>query len=186
MVDMYWKDFDVGPARSSDEQHRRFLNLYARHAERLRGFIGSMIRDWHLAEDINQELSIALWEAFDTYDPDRSFISWARGVARHKILHAYRSQRRAMPTLSLEAFEAIEGAFDRARDLEDGRLDALAQCLEQLDEGSRRLVSLRYRDGQPLADVAEQRGASVAAVTKALSRLRSRLVECVRQRTVPQ
>ena len=186
MVNMYGKEVDLAPARSSDEQHRRFLTLYARHVERLRAYVGSMVRDWHMAEDINQELSIALWESFDKYDPDRPFISWARGVARNKVLHAFRTQRRAMPTLSPEAVAAITAAFERAEDLEESRLDALEQCLEQLDEGSRRLVSLRYREGQPLADVAEQRGASLAAVTKALARLRSRLADCVRQRMVMQ
>lgn len=167
---------------TTDERHDQFLSLYARHAERLRAFIRILVRDWHLAEEINQELSIALWKSFDRYEGQSSFLAWARGVARNKILHALRTQRRAMPTLSPEAMMAVERAYIRSEEREDPRLEALNTCMQQLDERSRNLLDLRYRDGAPLADVATHIDASLDAVTKSLARLRTRLADCVRQR----
>jgi RNA polymerase sigma-70 factor (ECF subfamily) len=64
----------------------------------------------------------------------------------------------------------------------ESRLDALAQCIEELPANHRKLIDLRYRAGATLQQLAEGLGRTENAVTVALHRVRTTLAECIRKR----
>jgi RNA polymerase sigma-70 factor, ECF subfamily len=159
-----------------------FIRLFLRHEPDLKAFVSSVVRDWNRTDDILQEVSLVLWRKIGGYDPAYSFGAWARGIAAMEILKDRSRWQRAMPTLSPEAIAAVQGAFDDTEDAASPRLEAIQLCMEHLDERSRRLVDLRYREDLPLEDIAHRTERSLAAVGKALLRLRAALERCVQVR----
>jgi len=57
------------------------FRLLLEHEAELRAFIGSMLRDRGLADDVFQEVALALWRQADRYDASRPFGPSARGIA---------------------------------------------------------------------------------------------------------
>ncbi|MBE7467334.1 MAG: sigma-70 family RNA polymerase sigma factor [Planctomycetes bacterium] len=159
---------------------RAFLELFLRQQQDLHAFVGSIVRDWHRSEDVVQELALILWEKFESYDPQRPFGAWARGVAANLILRDLERHRRALPLLSPESIAAVQRAYDEIEASEPGaELEALRACVASLDEPARHMLELRYTEALGLDALAQRLSRSVAAVKKALTRLRARLQECV-------
>jgi RNA polymerase sigma-70 factor (ECF subfamily) len=164
------------------DRQERFLKLLLRSEADVRAFIGSLVRDRHLREEVFQEAALTLWQKFDAYDPGRSFAAWARGVAARKVLQQRDKLGRAAVPFSDEAIEAVRAAYDRTETTASPKADALEECVAKLPERSRRLLALRYQQSLKLADVARAVSSTADAVHKALSRLRAALEECVRRR----
>lgn len=80
-----------------------FLSRFLRCEADLRAFVGAVVRDVHLREDVFQEIALTLWQQFGLYDPDRPFGAWARGVAAKKLLERSSGNRRLPLVLSPEA-----------------------------------------------------------------------------------
>jgi RNA polymerase sigma-70 factor (ECF subfamily) len=160
-----------------------FLKLLLAHERDLRGFIGSLVRDGQLREDIFQETAMSLWQSFATFDQERSFGAWARGVASHKIKQCWRAEARKPVALPPEAVDAVREAFDRSDNGDTSvRAAALRICLEKLPERARQALALKYEAGQSAGVIASRLGSSVDAVHQLLSRLRVSLADCVRRR----
>lgn len=127
-----------------DEAARKIVRACAR---RLVGRSGLRRQD---AEDVEQELSIALWKAWEDFDPSRRpWTTYARVVvdrAAKGLLRKLRAGKRGLGrTVSLEALPGEPGA---ARGTEDGteaeaRRDLaldVAEALSRLSDGERALA----------------------------------------------
>jgi RNA polymerase sigma-70 factor (ECF subfamily) len=161
----------------------QFLRLFLQCQGDLRAFIGSLIRDPHLREDVFQEVALVLWREFVRYDPARPFGAWARGIAANKVMQRWESDGRLPLPFSPAAIQAICDVYDQVEAAAPSpRAEALEHCLEKLPEKSRRLLALRYEKSLKLGQIAERVHASLDAVHKALTRIRARLLECIERR----
>ena len=84
--------------------------------------------------------------------------------------------------LSPEAITAVADAFQRRESAGTAALDALEDCVEPLPEQSRSVLRLRYVERWSVAEIAQHLGVTPAAMSKTLSRLRTRLYDCVQRR----
>jgi RNA polymerase sigma-70 factor (ECF subfamily) len=159
--------------------HRRFLQHFVANERLLTGYLLAATADFHEAQDLLQEVSVALWESFDRYDASRPFHSWALGVARHKVLDWRERKGRRDRLLSLDALEAVEHAGIEDEAVLAERRPLLQQCLETLPAHLRELVDLRYGDGLHLDEVADRLQKSVGAVQMIFVRVRRALRDCV-------
>jgi RNA polymerase sigma-70 factor (ECF subfamily) len=159
-----------------------FLKLFLRHEGDLRAFIGSLVRDRHAREDVFQEVALTLWQEFTRFDPTRSFGAWARGVAANKIMRRWEKDKRFPMPFPPEAVLAVLDAYDRTEKTAAPGADALEECLGHLPDKSRKLLALRYEQSLRLEAIAETVQSTLEAVQKALSRIRMRLADCVRER----
>ena len=158
------------------------FRLLMRHEGELRAFVGSMLRDRGLCDDVFQEVALALWEQADRYDVSRPFGPWARGIAANKVLERRRRDRRFPLAFSPETIEAVAQGFARTEAGAARELDALAECLKRLPERARRLLALRYESDLSAGEIARRTGRTLAAIYQALSRARAALEECIRRR----
>ena len=158
-----------------------FLSHFLRCEADLRAFVGAVVRDVHVREDVFQEVALTLWRHFSRYDPSRPFGAWARGVAAKKLLERYSGDRRLPLVLSPEAILKLAEAADRSESRPAPGFEALEHCLGKLPAKSRHLLTLRYGRAQPLAAIAVEIRATQAAVYQALSRLRRRLQVCMQR-----
>jgi len=160
-----------------------FLTLFLRHQGDLRAFLGALLTDPHQRDDVFQEVALVLWKQFDDYDRARSFGAWARGIAANKVLQTRERLARSPVALAPDAIHALLDAFARTEEEQSpDRADALRRCLERLPDHSRQLLAQRYEKGLDVGEIARQLGRSLDSTYQALSRVRARLEDCIRQR----
>jgi RNA polymerase sigma-70 factor (ECF subfamily) len=164
------------------DSQEEFLSLFLRHQAEIRAFIGSIVRDRTAREDVQQEVALVLWKEFARYDRSRSFGAWARGIAANKLMQRFDQASRWPVQLSPSAMAAVLQAFDRIAADISPRTDALEHCLATLPEKSRQLLALRYGQALKLDQIAQRVNSTTAAIHKALSRIRLRLLDCIQRR----
>lgn len=157
--------------------------LFLQHAAALRGFILGLVGDRDEAKDILQEVFLTATRLADRYQQDCSFLAWARGITRNKVLEHFRSSRRQPRLFDEEMLELMIACVGEQDDLWEDRRAALAECIAELAPRARQILELRYAD-PPAAppEIARRLGWTVNAVNVALSRARRFLQECTRHR----
>jgi len=164
------------------DRQEEYLKLLFGCEHEIRAFIGSIVRGSHDSDDVFQEVALTLWKEFPRYDRSRSFGAWARGIASVKLLQRWDKTKRLPIVLSPEAIQAVSCAFDRSEALASRKAEALEQCLDQLPDKSRQLLTLRYERSLKTEQIAQELKATVDAVYQTLSRLRARLQDCISRR----
>lgn len=159
-----------------------FLSLLLKHEADLKAFVGSLVVDRHLRDDLFQDVALVLWDRREDFDASRSFGAWARGIAVKKILKLRERDARLPVFFAPETIQAVALAYDRTEAEAQPRAEALQLCLAQLPEKARRLLELRYGENLKVEQVAAKMAASLDAIYQALSRTRLRLEECINRR----
>ncbi|MFO0824331.1 MAG: sigma-70 family RNA polymerase sigma factor [Gemmataceae bacterium] len=136
------------------------------------------------AEDVVQEAA-ALWQNFESFDPERPFLPWACRFAYHQVLNFRRRQKTHRRMFSEAAVEALAAEWPAYADGADTRREALDGCLGKLVSADRDLIRLRYASDQDLAVLAKRTGQTPNALYKSLQRIRKSLMDCV-TRTLAQ
>jgi RNA polymerase sigma-70 factor (ECF subfamily) len=137
----------VARAKSGDREALRFL--YVRYADNVYGYVRSIVRDEHEAEDITQQVFAKLMTVLVKYE-DRSipFSAWILRVARNVALDHTR-QRRAIPCEEVRDVDAHNDA-DTARE----RAMILRDALASLPEDQREVLVLRHVVGLSPGEIA--------------------------------
>jgi len=173
-VDSAGRQFSANDRKTVD-----FLRLLSQHERRVKAYILALVPNWADADDLYQETNVRLWEQFADYDPEKDFGAWACTIAHYMVL-AYRKKSSREKERFSQAFvnTVAEEVAATSNDI-DRRYHTLQYCLQKLNERNRNLVRLCYSGTDSLKAVAEQTGRSVAALYKALSRIRHSLHECI-------
>jgi RNA polymerase sigma-70 factor (ECF subfamily) len=162
--------------------HRRFLQHFVSSERVLTGYLLSATGNPHDAQDLLQEVSVALWEGFERFDETRSFSAWALGIARHKVIDWRGRRGRREAVLGLDVLDSISRTALGESEALAERRSALHGCIDALPAHLRDLVGRRYRDGLPLEDLAAQLRRNLGAIQMALVRVRRALRECVERK----
>ncbi len=154
----------------------RFRVFYAAALPRVYGYLHRRCgRDTALAEDLTQEVFLAVVGELRRGTAVADPVPWALGIARHKLLDHYRRQRRAGWTLvpwddqeggGAQEEDALAAAALMAADGGERALAALAA----VPSPQRESLVLRYLDGLPVEAVAAALGRSVGAAESLLVR----------------
>jgi RNA polymerase sigma-70 factor (ECF subfamily) len=139
-------------------------------------------QDW--IEDVAQETAIQLFKSLQRYDPDKTFLPWVHGIARHMASNHWRKQRQQRRQQTqlrqyLEEQFTCPDALPTGLTAETSRLSA---CLEQLPAKHRRVVELRYYQQKNSAEVARDLETTADAVRQSLVRIREALRRCLEAR----
>jgi len=166
---------ETKPAESTqDELYRDAAAHYGSALERL---AGAYEADPDLRRDLLQEIHVALWRSFQSFDGRCSPRTWIYRVAHNVAAsHVLRHRRMRMQTLiGLEELENLpdassgETALDRSHTL--GRLLDLIRQLKPLD----RNVILAYLEGMEAASIAEIAGLSPGNTATKIHRIKNLL-----------
>jgi RNA polymerase sigma-70 factor (ECF subfamily) len=162
----------------------RFLRHYGSAQQSLFAYIRSAGFTLTDTEDVLQDVSVALWGSFSSYDEERPFVAWAIGIARNLIQKHQRGRRvrrqtrvdtEVLQRLADQAAAALE-SYDRELSDEKSRME---ECLDALPDKARDLLEMRYGQRLSLDEIAERLGKSYGAASMVISRIRAKLVECV-------
>ena len=134
------------------------------------------------ADDLLQDVAIALLRKFGTYDRGQPFVAWAIGMARYELLAHRRRRASSRLVFDDESLGLIAAAYQRVSPELGARGEALEHCVERTTGRARQLLELRYVADLGISDVARRLGLAEGAVKVALHRLREALRDCVERR----
>jgi RNA polymerase sigma-70 factor, ECF subfamily len=154
-----------------------FLKRYLQAQPSLRAYVLSVVRDFHVTEDILQEVALAAWSKFAAYDGARPFVAWVMGMAYHKCVDFLRARRVKVLLPDDIAAKLAEDAASLSEEAA-GRRKLLAACVEKLSDAVQAVVRLRFDLLLDAREIARRQGKSLAAVSKMLSRARAFLIRC--------
>ena len=144
----------VARAKAGDQEAIRYL--YCRYADKVHGYVRSIVRDHHDAEDVTQDVFAKLKGSIAKYEPRQvPFSAWIFRVARNAALDHLRRQR------SIPVPEVLSG--DEADNWTEGG-DTLSKALGELSPEQREVVVLRHVVGLTPSEIAERTGRTEASV----------------------
>jgi len=162
----------------------QIARLLMHHRTALYGYIYACVRNHADAEDILQNVSVAVTESIERLHDEAGFLPWAREIASRRVLaHRRNSQREQAfdPELLCRLAEASE-RVEEASPTADHR-SALLGCLEKLPPRSRKLIALRYEGSvKGMNQLAAQFGRTVQGIYAQVKRIKARLRDCVQRR----
>lgn len=166
---------------------RSFDILAAEYRPMVLSYLRALVVDVHLAEDLTQETFLAAQHNLDAFDSSRDFGAWLRGIARNKAKGDQRAAARhpvVVDTEIVAGMEEVYALFDQGPGPWDTRLDAVRQCVGQLNDNLRTAVVAVYGGADSLREAAEQLGVKFHALAQRISRARTKIRECV-ERSLP-
>ncbi|MEN9360458.1 MAG: polymerase sigma-E factor [Verrucomicrobiota bacterium] len=173
--------------RVRDGDLQAFREVIRIYGPGVRILLASHIRDLHAAEDLAQEVFVAVYAGLDSFDPKQDPGPWIRTIARNKLMSALR--RRYGPKsrlLSLhEDLRSLAVTDDSSADLENRQhqVELLRHCMARHPESERQLIQARYFTREAVQDIAIRLGTTVSAISSQLYRLRHQLRSCMEGKT---
>jgi RNA polymerase sigma-70 factor, ECF subfamily len=146
--------------------------LYHRALPQVYGYLLPRCGSVALAEDLTAETFMAAVAAAKRDRPPELTVAWLVGVARHKLVDHWRRmdlERRRLGTI-VSGLELVDDPWEAQLDA------AIAHAaLARLSPHQRAVLTLRYLDGLPVAQVAQELGRSLHATETLLVRARAAL-----------
>jgi RNA polymerase sigma factor (sigma-70 family) len=164
--------------RVRDRDERAIEDLYARYSGPLYSLAYRVTGADRYAQDVVQEVFVALWKDAGRYDPSRGALSsWLFALARHKAIDLVRKEanvRKHTADVDLE-FREADDDVDHETWLRHRR-DTVRAAITQLPEAQRTALELAFFAGLTHVEVAEQLdiplGTAKTRIRTALLRLR--------------
>jgi len=153
------------------------------HREEIFAHILSIVRQWNLAEDLFQEVSLVILNKQKEKLEVVHFKAWAREIARRTIFNHWKTTKSKSAILSSESLDAVDEAFQREAEPEENgeRLEHLRECLRQIPENLARLVDLRFGENLSYREIGRRVNRSPISIQVTVSKLRMKLLECTKR-----
>jgi RNA polymerase sigma-70 factor (ECF subfamily) len=165
----------------------QLVKQFLEHRDMLMGFIYALTRHYDVAEEVFQEVSLAILTEAGKSTEVENFMPWAREVARRRVADYFRraARRQSVEQLSDSLTNVICHAFtenDSLVEIHQERMKSLLECLKRLSGRSREVVEGHYHERQSLKQIAAAIGWTEGSVKVALSRARKALADCIQIR----
>lgn len=155
--------------------------LIERHSKRVRSYIGIMVKDDAIADDIFQETFIKAVKVIDEgrYVDNGKFLSWILRIAHNRVLDHFRREKSSRQINESEAGYDMLGTMrfsePTAEDsIVHGEVErAVRELIAELPEEQREVVRLRYYSKLSFQEIAEHTDVSI---NTALGRMRYALL----------
>ena len=145
----------VARAKEGDDEALRFL--YVSYSHNIYGYVRSIVRNDHEAEDVTQHVFAKLMTTIHKYD-DRGipFFAWLVRMARNVAIDHLRSNR-LIPTENV-----LDPTTSTGADLD--RTETVRAALAALPEEQREVVVLRHVVGLTPGEIADRMGRTESAI----------------------
>lgn len=152
-------------------------------AERLplTAFIASVTRDFHLAEDVFQEVCVKAVARAAEFEATAHVLHWARLAGKNRAIDVLRARDGKYVGLGDETLAMLSEEWPE-KSRADAQQEALAHCIETITANNRELLRLRYFERRACDEVASIMGRKLETIYQALARLHKTLGDCVRAR----
>ena len=171
----------MDPFSPESDSDAAFVSALTNLQSRLRGYCQAALGHGEEAAEALQRTNITLWKKSSEWNPDQDFSRWAISVARYEVLGVVRDRQRTNRRYVFDsdvAEQMIDEASERAMPTST-RQEALEQCLSQVSQKNRDLLSAYFVRGETLQEIATATGRGLSALKVAMMRLRASLRRCI-------
>ena len=171
-----------GAATNTSSEQSDFQILLEAMQPRLYGFILKRLADRDQTLEVLQQTNLVIWQKAADFSPGTNFEAWTFTITRFQLMAWRKNRSRNRLVFSDTVYEHIDGKTEPSEVDDDARVDALKECMKQLNTDERDLLEQRYRHDIPFATIASTMNASVDAIGMRLSRIRRRLAKCIQDK----
>ena len=168
------------------EKHEQLTVRWAQSQPLIASFISSLVPDFHDADDILQNVAMVTVRKYEQFDPNRSFVAWAIGIAKNEILKYQSKQGKRHLLLDIDAIDSVTQVYAKeSSTIHDTRIDlknAISTCMSRLKGKWQQIMEMHYLREQSAARIAQHLGMTRNSVFVALHRIRIALRDCVNRR----
>ena len=155
--------------------------LIERHSQRVRNYIGMMVKDDDVADDIFQETFIKAVKVIDEgrYTDNGKFLSWVLRIAHNRVLDYFRREKSSRQLNEAEAGYDVLGSLRIAEPTAEDQMvqgemeQAIRSLIDLLPEEQQEVVRLRYYSKLSFQEIADE---TKVSINTALGRMRYALI----------
>jgi RNA polymerase sigma-70 factor (ECF subfamily) len=161
---------------------RAFESLYRDTSSTLLGICLRVLADRGEAEDVLQEVYVAVWNKATQYDATRArAMTWLGTIARNRAIDRLRSLPAQASRAPIDIAETLPDpspspASQAAAATDRARLDV---CLEQLEPRRKTLIRTAFFDGATYEELAARSGSPIGSVKSWIRRGLMQLKACL-------
>jgi RNA polymerase sigma-70 factor (ECF subfamily) len=154
----------------------RALNeFYGQYAPMLLGFLNARMGNQQLAEEVLQDVMLAVWENAHTFEARSKVKTWVLTIARNRAINATR--RKQLPVINLNDVFSLKsddtGPVERLE--REEKYDKVRAAIQHLPEGQREVLTLIFYHQLTGPEVAEVLDISEGTVKSRLHRAKDNL-----------
>ena len=170
----------LGRIERADEA--AFRELYRAFSRRLYAYVLRQLGDPAQAEEIVADTLYEVWRQPAKFRGDSQFSTWLIGIARNKVLMAFRSRKPdAVHDDLADVAELVANEDPSAFDIlaQQQRHEGVRHCMDKLSSDHRECVHLVFYEGMSLAEVAAVQVCPENTVKTRLFHARQKLKNCL-------
>ena len=156
-----------------------FARLVDRYQRLLFKYVYNIFRDYHLAQDLSQEIFLKVYASLSTYNIKYPFSTWLLRVAHNYSIDYLRKKKLNLVSLETKlgdtkvadslaaSLPAASHAYEQSREREQ-----IKAAIFALDPDYRSVIFLRYIEGVKLEDIGYILGIPLGTVKSRINRAR--------------
>lgn len=159
-----------------------FSTLVRRYQKPLHALVWRKIGDFHIAEEITQDIFLNVYKKLQTLKNPNRFVGWLYVIATRRCIAWLKKKR--IPMVSLDAMPPDElkelayaqyHAEQQEEVVSEKHREIVKRLLQKLPESERTVVTLHYLGDMTCEDISKFLGVSLNTVKSRLHRARKRL-----------
>lgn len=163
---------------------RALEQIYGRHHLRIYRFLARMTGNEGMAEDIANEVFLAVWQGAARYEGRSEPLTWLLSIAHNKAVSRMRKWQPATTLLdAATAVPDLADAPDTALQKQD-KSQLIRQCMDQLSSEHRIILDLVYYQERSVSEAAEILAIPEGTVKTRMFHARKKLSEFLAARGV--
>lgn len=170
--------------RTLDGDQSAFNALMQKYQKPVHAYVWRKIGDYHIAEEITQDIFLRVHQKLKTLKNQNSFVGWLYVIAARFCYAWFEKKRIPMKSLdTMSAAELEELAYTKYHEKQQKEIafeqqrEVVKQLLQKLPESERTTITLHYLDDLTCADISEILGVTTNTVKSRLHRARKRLLK---------
>jgi RNA polymerase sigma factor (sigma-70 family) len=162
--------------RPAPDQDQRYLAAAQAHGPAMQRLARATEANAERRRDLLQDMHVALWRSFASFDGRCSERTWAYRVAHNVAAsHVGRERRARAPLVTLDEIEHLPSAENISAEVEQSEaVERLNTLIRKLRPPDRQIITL-YLEGLDAGAIAEIVGLSPGAIATRVSRVKAQL-----------
>ena len=168
--------------RTLDGDQNAFTTLVTKYQKWVHTLVWRKIGDFHIAEEITQDVFLKVYKKLSTLKPSDHFTGWLYVIATRRCIAWFRKKRLPMTSLDATPVSELEELcytqYETERNEQislERQRDIVKRLLEKLPESERTVVTLHYLAEMSCEKISKFLGVSPNTVKSRLHRARARL-----------
>lgn len=168
-------DPDIALIEAMAQGDIRALNeLYARHGPMLLGYLSARVNNRQLAEEILQDVMLAVWENAASFEARAKVKTWMLVIARNRAINATR--RKKLPVINInDVFVKSDETGPMEAVERQATQQHVREAIKKLPEGQREVLVLTFYHQLTGVEIAEVLDISEGTVKSRLFRAKENL-----------